>query len=130
MSENEIVINTGDFVVQGQDGTITVNGDSYSKATIIGVDLAAPGTDSPAFIFSNGTDTGFYHTGGNLSFSISRSHLDDIYNLFFSGKTIKENADEYMDIIMRLPHINENQLDAIETLEFFRRQFFPDADEK
>lgn len=107
--------------------SVTIGGNKY----LIGVDLGSPAGDAPAFTFVNDTDTGFYSSGaGTISFSIGNSSVDDVYDLFFKGKTIKDNSEEYMEVIMRLPGIEQQQLDAIETLEFFRRQFFPEPDEK
>lgn len=79
---------------------------------------------APAYQFNPDPNIGVFKGG-----FIQNSTIDDIYELFFEGKTIKENGDEFLDVIKRLPKMS-GQLDAIETLEFFRRQFFPDEDEK
>jgi hypothetical protein len=118
MNENDTEISVG--------GTKTF---SEAGSVIIGVDFGEE-LAVPALSFTNDTDTGMWRSSGSsISFSIGNSSVDDVYDLFFKGKTIKDNSDEYMDVIMRLPGVEQSQLDAIETLEFFRKQFFPEGDE-
>lgn len=95
--------------------------------TSIGVDPAC-GPDV-AYIFTNDPNTGMYTSGAAIVNFVASSTVDDVYDLFFAGKTIKDHGDEYLDVINRLPVV-DNQLEAIEILEFFRRQMFPESDEK
>lgn len=83
---------------------------------------------APAFTFSGDTDTGWYRDGDKIQF-VAGGHLytaQDVYSLYHQGKTMKDNTGDYMEVITWLPWVNGDQLKAIETFEFFRRQLFPD----
>lgn len=95
---------------------------------------------APSFTWDASSDTGFYtSSSGTISFSVGGTKtfdlevpttVDDVYKLYFEGKTMKKDTAEYKAVIEKLKWVKGEGLKMVEAWEFFRRQLFPEDDEQ
>ena len=74
----------------------------------------------------NQSNTGIYRSDGdNLIIGSSEigisTNAAELMDLYIQGKSIIKDKDEYLDIIMRLPYVQGDNLKAVEVFERWKR---------
>lgn len=86
--------------------------------------------NAPAISFSNDVNTGIFMPGNQPIISFSTSGTDklevesdsaELMDLYIQGKDVIKDKTEYLDVIMRLPYVKNDNLKAIEVFERWKK---------
>ena len=82
----------------------------------------------PAYTFKNDSDTGLYMKSNQpaISFVLSEAVLPatsaELMDLYIQGKDVIKDKKEYIDIILRLPYVDNDNLKAVEVFERWKKK--------